>query len=36
MPEVGGTFRYGNLEFRIESATRNRIGLVQIRKLEGH
>lgn len=36
IPEVGRTFRYGALEFRIESATRNRIGLVQIRKLEGH
>lgn len=33
IPEVGTTFRTGNLEFRIESATRNRIGLVQIRKL---
>jgi putative hemolysin len=33
IPEVGTTFRTGNLEFRVESATRNRIGLVQIRKL---
>jgi len=33
IPEVGTTFRTGDLEFRIESATRNRIGLVQIRKL---
>ncbi len=35
IPEAGGTFRHNALEFRIESATRNRIGLVQIRKLGG-
>ncbi len=34
IPEAGGTFRRGALEFRIESATRNRIGLVQIRRLD--
>ncbi|HET8680006.1 MAG TPA: hemolysin family protein [bacterium] len=33
IPEAGRTFRHDALEFRIESATRNRIGLVQIRKL---
>ncbi|MGQ0549695.1 MAG: hemolysin family protein [Armatimonadota bacterium] len=33
IPEAGRTFHYDALEFRIESATRNRIGLVQIRKL---
>jgi CBS domain containing-hemolysin-like protein len=33
VPEVGRTFTYGDLEFKIESATRNRIELVQIRRL---
>jgi CBS domain containing-hemolysin-like protein len=35
IPEAGATFRYDTLEFKIESATRNRIGLVQIRRLKG-
>lgn len=34
IPEVGATFRYETLEFKIESATRTRIGLVQIRKVK--
>ncbi|MDQ7850279.1 MAG: hemolysin family protein [Armatimonadota bacterium] len=33
IPEAGTTFRYQGLEFRIESATRTRIGLVQIRRV---
>jgi CBS domain containing-hemolysin-like protein len=32
IPEAGTTFRYDGLEFKIESATRTRIGLVQIRR----
>jgi len=32
IPEAGATFRYEGLEFKIESATRTRIGLVQIRR----
>ncbi len=34
IPEAGRTFRHDALEFRIESASRNRIGLVQIRRLD--
>lgn len=33
IPEVGAAFRYETLEFKIESATRTRIGLVQIRRV---
>ena len=33
VPEAGRTFTYDDLEFKIESATRNRIELVQIRRL---
>lgn len=35
IPEPGATFRIDQLEFKIEAATRNRIGLVQIRRLKG-
>jgi CBS domain containing-hemolysin-like protein len=34
IPEPGATFRIDQLEFKIEAATRNRIGLVQIRRLK--
>lgn len=34
IPEAGTTFRYGTLEFRIESVAAGRIGLIQIRKLQ--
>ena len=34
IPEAGTTFRYDGLEFKIESATRTRIGLVQIRRVK--
>lgn len=33
IPEMGETFQYGGLEFRIESARGNRIELVRIRKV---
>lgn len=33
IPEAGTTFRRGALEFKIESATKTRIGLVQIRRV---
>ena len=33
IPEAGMVFRYDDLEVKIDSATRNRIELVQIRKL---
>ncbi|MBI3976518.1 MAG: HlyC/CorC family transporter [Armatimonadetes bacterium] len=35
IPEAGATFRNAGLEFKIESATPTRIGLVQIRRLKG-
>jgi CBS domain containing-hemolysin-like protein len=35
IPEMGETFQFGNLEFRIESARGNRIELVRIRKVRG-
>jgi CBS domain containing-hemolysin-like protein len=35
IPEVGTTFHHATLEFRIDTKVRNRIGLVQIRKLTG-
>ncbi len=34
VPEVGRTFTRGDLEFKIESATPNRVQLVQIRRLK--
>ncbi len=34
IPEAGATFRYESLEVKIESATRTRIGLVQIRRVK--
>jgi CBS domain containing-hemolysin-like protein len=33
VPEAGRTFTHGDLEFKIESATPNRVELVQIRRL---
>jgi CBS domain containing-hemolysin-like protein len=33
VPEAGRTFTHGDLEFKIESATHNRVELVQIRRL---
>ncbi|MGH2452502.1 MAG: hemolysin family protein [bacterium] len=35
IPDPGTTFRIDQLEFKIETATRTRIGLVQIRRLKG-
>ncbi len=35
IPDPGATFRVDQLEFKIETATRTRIGLVQIRRLKG-
>ena len=34
VPEMGRTFTHGDLEFKIESATPNRVELVQIRRLK--
>ncbi len=34
IPEAGTAFRHDNLDFKIESATRTRIGLVQIRRVK--
>lgn len=35
IPEAGAAFRHDQLEFKIETATRTRIGLVQIRRIRG-